>query len=119
VLAGGASSTFRCPGSLLRAQCDQSHPLSFGLPAEVALFVSEKIAFSPRSGSSPITFAADSLLLSGWLEGQRLIAQQAALVVCPLGKGKVVLFGFRPHFRAWTVGTFKVLFNALYWSSAE
>ncbi|MGQ9559623.1 MAG: M14 family metallopeptidase [Candidatus Oleimicrobiaceae bacterium] len=119
VLAGGASSTFRCPGSLLRAQCDQSHPLSFGLPAEVALFVSEKIAFSPRSGSSPITFAADSLLLSGWLEGQRLIAQQAALVVCPLGKGKVVLFGFRPHFRAWTVGTFKVLFNALYWSAAE
>ncbi len=119
VLAGEAGNAFRCPGSLLRAQCDPSHPLSFGLPAEVALFVSEEMAFACRACSAPITFAADSLLLSGWLEGERLIAGQAALVACQLGKGKVVLFGFRPHFRAWTVGTFKALFNALYWSAAE
>ncbi len=119
VLHGQGGQGFHCPGSLVRIRCDVGHPLCYGMPEEGAAFVTEQIAFESTIGQAPICFPADSLLLSGWLEGEKLIAHRAAVVVCPLGEGRVILCAFRPHFRAWTVGTFKVLFNALYWGATR
>ena len=34
------------------------------------------------------------------------------------GKGKIVLFGFRPQHRGQSHATFPLVFNALYWSVA-
>ena len=45
------------------------------------------------------------------------LERKAAAVSLELGKGKVVLFGFRVQHRAQTEETFKLLFNALYWSA--
>jgi hypothetical protein len=119
VLAGEQGRDFRCPGSLLRVRCDTQHPLCFGMPTSAAIFMSEAMAFSCDTAQAPISFASDSLLLSGWLQGERLIAGRAALAECQLGRGRAILFGFRPHFRAWTVATFRVLFNTLYWAAVE
>jgi glutamine amidotransferase-like uncharacterized protein len=60
-----------------------------------------------------VRFPDRDLLQSGWLIGEQLIAKKAAMVSAQLGRGRVVLIGFRPQHRAQTHGTFKLVFNTL------
>ena len=66
---------------------------------------------SPRMrtpGSSPVMASL------GWTLGEKYRDGKAALVgYIPYGKGKIVLFGFRPQHRGQTWGTFPFIFNAL------
>jgi hypothetical protein len=63
---------------------------------------------------SVVRYAADSVLLSGWLVGQQHVAGRHAVLDVPLGRGRVILLGFSPYFRGQPHATFKLLFNALY-----
>jgi hypothetical protein len=58
-------------------------------------------------------YADRDLLASGWLIGEQMIAGKPAMIAARLGKGEVVLIGFRAQHRAQTHGTFKLVFNAL------
>ncbi|HLM56738.1 MAG TPA: hypothetical protein VK422_11535, partial [Pyrinomonadaceae bacterium] len=55
----------------------------------------------------------EDVLRSGWLLGVQHIAGRAAAVEADHGRGRVVLYGFRPQHRAQTWGTFPFVFNAL------
>jgi hypothetical protein len=59
------------------------------------------------------SYPKEDLLKSGWLMGERVIAEKAALVEAKVGDGRVVLLGFRVQHRGQTHETYKLLFNSL------
>jgi hypothetical protein len=54
-----------------------------------------------------------NILLSGWALGSEKIAGKAALIEFTVGRGKIVLFGFRPQYRGQSLATFPLLFNSI------
>ena len=67
----------------------------------------------PTRARSVAKWVQGNPLRSGWLLGPQYIAGKSALVDVTMGKGRVVLFGFRTQHRGQTWGTFKFLFNSI------
>ncbi len=125
----GSANGYYCPGSLLRIEVDNTHPLAFGMPREVFAMSTGGQAFEisllpefnqgDRAVKSFAKYADKNLLASGWISGERAVLGKSVAVESRLGQGRVVLFGFRPQFRAQSHGTFKMLLNAIYLGSAK
>jgi hypothetical protein len=113
----GVATDFYCPGSLLRVVMER-HPLTAGLPPAAAIWFENSPAFEVESGTAVARYPAESPLLSGWLTGEKQLYGKAALVEAPLGRGRVVLFGFRPQYRAQSWASYPALLNAIYTSAA-
>lgn len=120
VTAGKTATQFWCPGSTLKAGFQSAHPLAYGMPAEgLVVFMHGNPAFEIVPGQhneryeTIVRYADRDLLESGWLIGEDTLARKAAMVSAQLGRGRVVLIGFRAQHRAQTHGTFKLLFNSL------
>jgi len=120
VLQGVTSKQFWCPGSTLKVNIDTSSPLAYGMPKEaLALYLSGDPVFQLSPGpanekySVIVSYGKRDILESGWLVGEGNITEKAAMISAEIGKGKVVLVGFRTQHRAQTYGTFKLLFNSL------
>lgn len=124
-LTGGRGDEFSCPGSLLHMQIQTTHPVGYGMAAAAFGFMDGRLAFqtspaSPQNRRAVIASYPDDardILASGWIKGAEKLERKSAAVALELGKGRVVLFGFRVQHRAQTEDTFKLLFNALHWSA--
>ena len=129
------SDKFFCPGSILRVELDPSQPLSYGMSAHTAGFFSFSSAYEILAPRSPTgghggesagnvldnvqtvaRYGAKDLLLSGWLEGEQVIADRPAVVQLGVGAGRVVLLGFSAQHRAQSHATFRLLFNSIFTS---
>ncbi len=112
------SASFYCPGAILKASAAPT-PLTHGLDSSVPIWFEGSPAFDVTGGTVVLQYEGDHPLLSGWLLGGTHLKGRAALVDVPLGKGRVVLFGFRPQYRAQSWLTYIPLLNALYLSAAR
>ena len=109
---------FNIPGSLLRVNVDTSHPLGFGLTDETAIFFRRDSAWPANMGDANViaSYPADDLLLSGWIQGEDVLVNQAAMIEIPRGKGRMVMTGFYPEYRGQAHQTYKMMFNAIFYA---
>jgi len=120
VVENVSSKDFWSPGSTLKLNIDNDNSLAYGMPETgLALFLSNNDVYQviPTAMNHQVerivTFVKRDILQSGWLIGEDVIAEKAAMVSVKMKKGKVVLIGFRPQHRVQTHGTFKLVFNSL------
>jgi hypothetical protein len=123
VLKGVPARDFYCPGSILRAQLDSSSPLTFGMEKESIAWFENSPAFEITNTASARAIArypeSENPLVSGWILGDKLVRGRAAMVEAKIGKGRVILFGFRPQYRAQSLATFPLLFNSILTSKSD
>ena len=114
---------FFIPGSILRTELDTTHPIAKGMPQQSIAWFENSPAFEIQTDPLALTnnfriiasYPKDpkQVLLSGWALGSEKIAGKAALVEFRVGKGRIILFGFRPQYRGQSLATFPLLFNAI------
>jgi len=112
------------PGSILEARIDNTNPLAYGMNQRAMVFYDESPAFrlmpeAALKGVKPVAWYENATpLRSGWAWGQQYLDQAVSIIEAPVGKGHVVLFGNEVNWRAQPHGTFKLLFNGIYYGSA-
>ncbi|MET0553216.1 MAG: M14 metallopeptidase family protein [Vicinamibacteria bacterium] len=114
-----APAEFYSPGAILETRGEGGSPIGHGLAASTPVWFESSPAFDVKSGRVVLRYPHADPLLSGWLLGEEYLRGKAALVDVSLGRGRVVLFGFRPQYRAQSWATYVPLLNALYLSAAR
>jgi hypothetical protein len=120
---GWSQKEFFVPGSILRIELDTSNPIAAAMPKENIAWVEDSPVFEVITGTAAISPASVRIiaryptnqnpLLSGWLLGGDRIKGKAALVEVTMGKGRIILFGFRPQYRGQSPATYPLFFNAI------
>ena len=118
VLKDVRNTEFYAPGSILAAQPDRGNPIASRLTAPVTgIWFEDSPAFEitdPSKASAVLTYqASGDPLLAGWLLGGSKLNGKAAMVEATVGKGKVVLYGFRPQYRGQTNATLPLIWDAI------
>lgn len=121
VLDGVTRTQFYNPGSIVSLTVDTSSPVAKGISPTTRAYFINSSAFDVKqpttTAKSKITtiarYAEKDTLMSGWMLGTEKIAGKPALVEANYGKGKIILFAFRPQHRGQTWATFPFLFNAI------
>jgi len=115
-LEGVRSSEFYCPGSIVALDIDNKHPIASTLPSSVPAYFINSSAYTATADANVrviARYAKDNVLLSGWLLGEDKLSGQIALAEVNVGKGRIVLFGFRPQHRGQAWATLPFIWNAL------
>lgn len=116
VLSGVRRNEFYNPGSVVKLAVDTTSPIARGLRIEVGAYFSSSSAFDVTDSRRVTTiarYADKDALMSGWMVGEKHLNGKTALAETAYGKGKIILFAFRPQHRGQSWGTFPLIFNVL------
>ncbi|MGH9382887.1 MAG: M14 family metallopeptidase [Vicinamibacterales bacterium] len=119
------NTKFYVPGSILSMAVENTSPLAYGLDKVIDVFFdnSPVMELAPNAtlrGVKPVGwFDSKTALRSGWAWGQHYLEGGTTAVEAQVGKGKVFLIGPEITFRAQPHGTFKFLFNAIYYGTSQ
>ena len=122
VTDGLRRTEFYCPGSILRTVLDTTHPLAAGMPRESVAWVEDSPVFEIKSDPLALVRVrvvaryprlGDAAAL-GLAARRRASARQGgARRGRHWARGASILFGFRPQYRAQSLATYPLLFNAI------
>jgi hypothetical protein len=109
------SSEFYCPGSIVSLDVDNKNPFAINLPTKLPAYFINSSAFTTTGDGVRVVarYAKENVLLSGWLLGEDKLRGQIALAEVPHGKGRIVLFAFRPQHRGQAWATLPLIWNVL------
>jgi len=116
---------FYVPGSVLQASVDNTDPVAYGMGSVVDVFFENSPVFrlSPEAelkGIKPVLWFPNATpLRSGWAWGQGYLEGTVAAAEAPMGEGRLFLLGSEAAFRGQPHGTYKLLFNSIYFGSAK
>jgi len=115
-LEGLRSSDFYCPGSILRLDVDTTNQIARTVSKNTDAYFINSSAFETTDRDKVhviARYAKDEVLRSGWLRGEDKIKDKIALAEITMGKGRIILFAFRPQHRGQTWATFPFIWNAI------
>ena len=110
------TSNANIPGSLLRARVGRSSPLGAGVGGFVWVFFVDDLLLRPQGAAVPVRFptgASGDAFVSGFAQGEENLYGTAAVTDEVAGSGRVILFGSDPASRGYTLGTARILWNAI------
>lgn len=106
----------RIPGTIFKVLVDTTHPIGFGLSAEVYAFKSDAPPMElSDAGHNVARFAKDSAQVSGYAakEKAQKVAEAGYIQEFRQGRGRAVLFAENVTFRRFWSGVEKLLLNAI------
>jgi len=107
------------PGSLIKMDVIQGHPLTLGMPERIGVFSRGRPVFQTSVPMFDMdrrvigSYPEKDLLMSGYSDNDEKMGNKAGMIWMQKGKGQFVFYGFNPQFRASTQASFKLLFNAI------
>jgi hypothetical protein len=108
---------FAPQGALLRADVDPDLYLTWGMPSDLTVYfgADDALIVRPPVRALAVFSGIDTIHRGGllWPEFAARLAKTAYASQESVGRGQVILFIDHPVFREWTIGTRRLLLNAL------
>jgi hypothetical protein len=117
----GPTPHFSAPGSIFEVEIAGGHPIASGMDSATAVYFISTPILDAGPGDRVIAEypRGRNPLLSGFVEGVELLEGHPALLEAPVGRGRAILFAFRPQHRGQTNATYKLLTNAILYGAAK
>nr|WP_246814553.1 M14 family zinc carboxypeptidase [Ferrimonas balearica] len=104
-------------GAIVNWQLDTTHPLGFGLSAELPMMKNRELSLAAKeSKGRSVAHYPEALLRSGYMapEYQKALAGEVAAQVMGQGAGQYVLMADNPLFRNFWLGSERLVANSLF-----